>query len=63
MELKLKSIREKKGLTQEELAAKSGISRATISNLENNPEAVTTTDTLKKLAAALNVKVSAFLST
>lgn len=63
MELKLKTIREKRGLTQEELAAKSGISRATISNLENNPEAVTTTDTLKKLAVALNVKVSAFLST
>lgn len=62
MPLNIKRERELKGMTQEELAKKSGISRATISTLENDPDAVTTTSTLKKLAEALNVKVGVFLS-
>lgn len=63
MKLDIKRIRKEKGISQEELAEKSGVSRPTISNLENNPDAVTTTDTLQKIALALDVNVSDFLST
>ena len=62
MKLDIKRIRKEKGISQEELAEKSGVSRPTISNLENNPDAVTTTDTLQKIALALDVKVSDLLS-
>lgn len=62
MKLDIKRIRKEKGISQEKLAEKSGVSRPTISNLENNPDAVTTTDTLQKIALALDVKVSDFLS-
>lgn len=60
MNLNIRRIREELKLSQDELARKSGVSRATISNLENNPDAVTTTATLQKIAAALDVKVSNF---
>lgn len=62
MESRIKKAREQKGISQEKLSEKSGISRATISYLENNPNAVTTTETLKRLASALGVKPSYFLS-
>lgn len=62
MKLDIKRIRKEKGISQEELAEKSGVSRPTISNLENNPDVVTTTDTLQKIALALDVKVSDLLS-
>ena len=62
MKLGIKRIRKEKGISQEELAEKSGVSRPTISNLENNPDVVTTTDTLQKIALALDVKVSDFRS-
>ena len=61
MKLDIKRIRKEKGISQEELAEKAGVSRQTISNLENNPDAITTTATLQKIAAALHVKVSDFL--
>ena len=60
MALNIRQLRERKHMSQEDLAVKSGVSRATISGLETNPDAVTTTETLRKLASALNVKVSAF---
>lgn len=63
MKLDIRRIRKEKGISQAELAEKSGVSRPTISNLENNPDAITTTDTLQKIAVALNVKVSDFLCT
>lgn len=44
-------------MTQEELARKSGVSRAIISKLENEEEVVTKTSTLMKIADALNCKV------
>lgn len=56
---KVKEIRTKNGFTQEELSRKSGVSRAIISKLESNEEVVTSTDTLKRIANALNVSVSA----
>ena len=61
MNLAIPRIRKEKGISQDELAKRSGVSRPTISNLENNPDAITTTDTLQKIAVALDVKVSDFL--
>ena len=55
---RLKEIREKKGLTQEELAAKSGVSRTIISYLENDRTECVKTSTLTKLADALGEKVT-----
>ena len=58
MPYKIKEARLEMNMTQEELAEKSGISRATISALENGKVEITTTDTLVKLAKALNRRVS-----
>lgn len=57
MGYKIKEVREARGLTQEELAEKSGVSRGTISALENGAVRTTTTKTLVKLALALGVSV------
>ena len=58
MEFKIKAYREEMGMTQQALAARSGVSRATISGLENGTLTVTTTETLIKIARALGRKVS-----
>ena len=55
---KIKELREKMKISQEELAAKSGVSRALISGLETGKIQETSTATLKKLAIFFNVKVS-----
>lgn len=55
---KIKELREKMKISQEELAAKSGVSRALISGLETGTIQETSTATLKKLAFFFNVKVS-----
>ena len=60
MKLNIRKIRDEKRISQEELAKKSGVSRATISGLETNPKAITTTETLQKIADALGVRVSEF---
>ena len=57
MGYKIKEVRESKHMTQEELAKKSGISRATISAMENGVERNTTSGTLVKLAEALGVTI------
>lgn len=57
MGYRIKSIREKLGLSQVQLAKKSGVSRTTISGLESGEERVTTTLTLKKIAEAMNVTI------
>lgn len=59
MRFKLKEERERKHISQEMLAELSGVSRATISKLENNAVDVCSSNTLVKLADALNVNVSA----
>jgi transcriptional regulator with XRE-family HTH domain len=59
MGYKIKEIRESKGMSQEELAERANISRTIIWNLETNPNAETTTKTLKKIAEALDTTVSA----
>ena len=55
---KIKELREKMKISQEELAAKSGVSRALISGLDTGTIQETSTATLKKLAIFFNVKVS-----
>lgn len=57
MAYKIKEIREKKRMSQAELAEISGVSRATIIRIESADEVVINTKTLEKLAAALNVSV------
>lgn len=54
----IKEVREKKNMSQEDLAKKSGVSRAIISNLETGRADTTTTSTLEKIATALEEPVS-----
>ena len=58
MNFKIREIRTCLKMTQEDLAHKSGVSRATISGLESGNIRVTTTETLRKIAIALGVQVS-----
>lgn len=55
---KIKEVRESKGMSQEELAKKSNVSRTIISGLETGKIKITTTETLIKIANALDKKVS-----
>ena len=57
MGYRIKEVREEKRMTQEELSAKSGISRTTISGLENGTVRSTSTKTLLKIATALETTV------
>lgn len=61
MGYKIKELREKNNMTQDELAAKSGVCRATISALENETSRATTTKTLMRIARALGVPVEAII--
>lgn len=63
MGYRIKETREKNNMTQEELAAKSGVSRATISALENGTSRATTTKTLMSIARALGVPVEEIIFT
>lgn len=58
MSYKIKEYRKEKNMSQEELAKKSNVSRTIISGLENGTISVTTTNTLSKIAMALDKKVS-----
>ena len=57
MGYRLKEIREEKGITQEKLEELSGVSRQTISAIENNDEYQAKTGTLLALAKALGTTV------
>lgn len=57
MKYKIKEIREKKRISQTELAKLSGVSRQTIISLESESNVETTTKTLRALADALGVSV------
>lgn len=57
MGCKIKERREFLKMSQEELAEKSAVSRATISSLENNSERNTSTKILKRIASALDTTV------
>lgn len=60
IKFKLREVREEKGVTQEELAEKSGVSRTTISLIESGRADCVKTDTLSKLADALDKKSQTF---
>lgn len=55
---KIKERRELLRMSQEDLSVKSGVSRQTISSLENAPDRNVSTKTLEKIATALDVTVS-----
>lgn len=55
---KIKEVRKTLKLSQQALANKSGISRATISSLENNKGVILKTSTMEKIASALGKTVS-----
>ena len=55
---RLKAFREEQGMSQEELSEKTGLSRTTISKIENNEEAVVSTKTIAKIAEVFNVAPS-----
>ena len=55
---KIKELRLEKGMSQDALSKKARVSRQIISNLENHKEVTTTTETLSRLANALDKKVS-----
>jgi len=54
---RVKEFREKEGMTQEELAQKSNVSRNTISTLETKDNSNVTNEVMKKIAKALNKSV------
>ncbi len=57
MQYKIKEQRNLLGMSQVELAERSQVSRTIISGLENGNIKVTTTETLLKIAGALECKV------
>lgn len=57
MGYRIRERREELRMSQEELSLKSGVSRQTISSLENTPGKSVSTRTLEKLASALNTTV------
>lgn len=59
--LKVKNLREAKGMTQSDLAKASGVSRATISAIENGKETVMT-KSLLAIAKALDTTVDNFFA-
>ena len=57
MGFRIKELREKLDMTQEELSEKSGVSRGTICALENGTDRNTTSKTLLNIARALETTV------
>lgn len=54
----IRTMRTKKGLSQEELAKKSGVNRSLLNQLETQKLTNTSTNTLQKLANALDCKIT-----
>ena len=57
---KIREFREKQNMTQQELSEKSGISRAYISQLENNNSLIVKSSTMLAIASALKKPVDLF---
>lgn len=58
----LREVREGRGLSQVELAEKSGLAQAAISDLERGDTLRPRFETISKLAKALNVPLETFIS-
>ena len=58
MGFKIREHRQSIGMSQEELAEKSGVSRSIISGLESGRVTITSTKTIEKIAKALGKQVS-----
>ena len=58
MQNRVKEYREKRRMTQEQLAEKSQVSRNTISALETKPNANVTYEVMQKIAKSLDEKVA-----
>lgn len=58
MQFRIREYRDKKKMSQKQLSEAAGVSRAIISGLECGSIVVTTTDTLLRIAKALDAKVS-----
>ena len=56
----LRELRQEKGWSQDELAARSGLHRTYIGTVERAEQSITV-DSMEKLASALNVKVARLL--
>lgn len=56
----IRELRQEKGWSQDELAARSGLHRTYIGTVERAEQSITV-DSMEKLAAALNVKVARLL--
>lgn len=54
----IKEIRKENGISQEELARRSGVSRNYIAELENNKKKNPSLKTIHKIAVALNKKIT-----
>jgi transcriptional regulator with XRE-family HTH domain len=54
--MKLRAARERRGWTQEELEAASGVDQGVISRLELGKSSTPTIDTVRKLEAALKLR-------
>lgn len=61
MKNRVREERKRRAMTQAELSELSGVSRATISALENGASRITTTKTLLRIARALNVPIRELL--
>lgn len=63
MGYRVKELREVLNMTQEDLAQKSGVSRGTISAMENGSSKATSTRTFVKIARALGTSVDSIFLT
>lgn len=59
---RIRDLRIEKKMSQEELSAKSGVSRTTISNIENGEEKNVLMSTLLRIATALETTVDNLIS-
>lgn len=62
MMFNIESLRKEQGLTQEQLAEKSGVARSLINQLETGKRNNANTVTLGKIAHALNCKITDLFS-
>lgn len=59
--IKIKHLREKKGLSQERLARLADVSNNTVINIESGKQKNPTVDTISKIAKALGVSIEELL--